>query len=78
MKIRPPLDPNRSHDRGLSPDVAVRWWGPSKRLEFYWHSPARGDSVHEDGTPLLRVSAGLHPDEVEALRQFLAQFPEEV
>lgn len=76
MKIRPPLDPARSHDQELSPDVGVRWWGPSKRLEFYWRSPARGDQIHSDGTPLLRVSAGLHRDEVKALRQFLDQFPE--
>lgn len=71
--MRPPLDPNRSFDRELTPDVAVRWWGSSRNLDIYWRSPARGDSAHPDGTPLLRVVGTLNRAEAEGLYRFLGQ-----
>lgn len=70
--MRAPLDPTRSHDRELTPDVALRWWSNGS-LELTWRSPARGDRVHPDGTPLMRVAGSLTRAEAEGLYRFLGQ-----
>lgn len=65
---RPPL----YVDHVLSPDVAVRLWGPTKHMEINWRTPVRGaDIVLSPGEPRHRVSGILDPDEIEELYLFL-------